>query len=73
MMQTTRDHMPEPNDLIDSLSWQISIVQKGGMPEPAGPPKNSPAWLEEKWIEDHNRMQRRLPSRMRRRYEPSLS
>ena len=73
MMQTTRDHMPEPNDLIDALSWQISIVQKGGMPEPAGPPKNSPAWLEEKWIEDHNRMQRRLPSRMRRHYEPSLS
>ena len=73
MMQTTRDHMPEPNDLIDALSWQISIVQKGGMPEPAGPPRNSPAWLEEKWIEEHNRMQRRLPSRMRKRYEPSFS
>lgn len=72
MMQTTRDHMPEPNDLLDALSWQIEIVQKGGIPEQAGPPVNSPAWLEEKWIEDHNRMQRRLPSKMRRVYEPSL-
>lgn len=72
MMQTTRDHMPEPNDLLDALSWQIEIVQKGGIPEQAGPPVNSPAWLEEKWIEEHNRMQRRLPLRMRRVYEPSL-
>lgn len=73
MMQVTRDHMPEPNDLIDALSWQVEIMQKGGIPEQAGPPVNSPAWLEQKWIEDHNRMQRRLPSRLRRHYEPSLS
>lgn len=73
MMQVTRDHMPEPNDLIDALSWQLDIIQKGGNPEPAGPPKNSPAWLEQQWIDEHNRMQRRLPSRLRRHYEPSLS
>ena len=73
MMQTTRDHIPEPNDLLDALSWQVELVQRGGMPEQAGPPKNSPAWLEEKWVDEHNRMQRRLPSRLRRNYQTSLS
>ena len=73
MMQTTRDHMPEPNDLLDALSWQIEIVQRGGIPEQAGPPTNTPAYLEQKWIENHDRMQRRLPRRMRVHYEPSFS
>ena len=73
MSQVTHDHMPEPNDLLDAMSWQVEMVQRGGMPETAGVPKNSPAWLEEQWIDTHNQMQRRLPRRIRRKYEPSLS
>lgn len=73
MTQVTHDHMPEPNGLIDALSWQVEMVQRGGMPEQAGVPKYSPAWLEEQWIENFDRMQKRLPRHKRRIYEPSLS
>jgi hypothetical protein len=73
MLQVTGDHMPEPNDLIDALSWQIELVQKGGRQEQAGPPKNSPAWLEQGWVEEHNKLQRRLPRRYRQYAETMLS
>jgi len=73
MMQTTHDHIPEPNDLLDAFSWQMDLVQRGGMPEIAGPPINTPAWLEQEWVDKHNRMQKRLPRRARRTYECSLS
>jgi len=73
MSQVTSTHMPEPNDLLDALSWQMELVQRGGMPEKEGPPERSPAWLEQQWVEEHNRMQRRLPRRLRRVYQTSLS
>ena len=73
MMQTTRDHMPEPNDLLDALSWQIELIQRGGMPEVAGVPKNSPAWLEEQWVSEQNRMQKRLPRKYRKVYQTTLN
>ena len=72
MTQATPKHMPEPNDLIDALSWQPFLVQRGGVAKAAGPPKNTPAWLEEKWIKEYNQMQRRMPRNLRRVWEPSL-
>jgi len=73
MMQVTHDHIPEPNDLLDALSWQVDLVQRGGMPEQEGPPINSPAWLEKQWVNEHNRMQKRLPRRSRRTWQTSLT
>jgi len=73
MLQYTPSHMPEPNDLIDALSWQPHIVRTGGLAEKEKNPKNSPAWLEEKWVEQHNDMQRMRPRRKRRYIQTILS
>jgi hypothetical protein len=73
-MQTyTMNHMPEPNDLIDALSWQLQLVQAGGRQESVDIPKNSPAWLEHKWIENHTRMQKHVPRNKQRKFQISLS
>ena len=73
MMQVTHDHIPEPNDLLDALSWQVNLIQRGGVQEQDGPPINSPAWLEQQWVDDHNKTQRMLPKRARRTWQTSLS
>ena len=67
MMQTTRTHMPEPNDILDALAYQVQIIQKGGQPKKGGVPKYSPAWVEQKWIGQYNQLQRRLPRYRRRK------
>lgn len=74
MMTFTDTHMPEPNDLLDALAWQPELIQKGrGKVEQSGPPKNSPAELEQRWMNQANQMQRRLPRFARREWQPSLS
>jgi len=72
MLQLTPNHMPEPNDLLDSLAYHVDLIQRGGMVKKAGPPKNSPADLERQWIERFNLKQKRLPRRLRRTWVPSF-
>ena len=73
MLQVTPTHMPNPNDVLDSLAYHIPILCKGGSPKKAKLPTRSPAKLEKEWIANHNRMQRRLPRHKRRKYKAVLS
>jgi len=73
MMQVTPTHMPEPNDILDSLQMHLSLVQAGGIVETEDVPENSPAWLEKQWVEQWNRNQTRLPRRRRFKYKTWLS
>ena len=45
MMQYTMRHLPEPNDLIDAMSWQIQLIQPGGRQEQNKMTRNTPEWL----------------------------
>ena len=60
------------DDILDSLSWHVQLIQRGGTPKKAGPKKNSPAWLEQQWIQKHHESQRRIPRQYRKLYIPSL-
>lgn len=73
MLKFTQTHMPEPNDVIDSLSWHIHLIQRGGEAKIESVPVNSPAWLEKQHVQEMNKKQRHLPLRMRRRFRTSLS
>jgi hypothetical protein len=61
MMQYTKRHMPEPNDLIDAMSWQIQLVQPGGRQEVEKIRKNSPEWMIEQSHAEEIKMQRYVP------------
>lgn len=73
MLQVTPTHMPEPNDLIDALAFQVPLWQAGGIVKTEDIPKNSPADLERIWVKEWNHSQKMLPRRMRRNYKPWLS
>jgi len=73
MLQVTPTHMPEPNDIVDSLQMHLSMIQAGGVVEVENVPVNSPAWLEKKWVEEWNKNQKRLPRMRRRTYRTWLS
>lgn len=73
MLQVTPTHMPEPNDLIDSLAFHTQLIQRGNVVRIENIPKNSPAELEKMWVTRFNRIQRRLPRRMRRKYKTWLT
>ena len=66
MLQFTPTHMPEPNDLLDSLSDHITLVRHGGVVKEKEPPRNSAAWLEKQWFDEHIERNNRLPRRFRR-------
>lgn len=61
------------DDIIDSLAWHVELVQKGGVAKKAGPPKLSPAWLEENFIHAFEEKSRKYPKRHRKQLVRSLS
>jgi len=73
MMQVTPTHMPEPNDLIDALAYQVPLLQAGGVAKVDMVPENSPADLERQWVKQWNRMQKGVPRHKRVRYKTWLS
>jgi len=73
MLQFTPTHMPEPNDILDSLAYHVHLIQRGGRPSLAEVPRRSPAGLEKQWVEQFNQMQKRLPRNRRRTYQRALS
>jgi len=73
MVQVTPTHMPEPNDVLDALAFQIPLLQKGGAAKIDQIPENSPADLERKWVREFNKAQRRIPRRMRQKWKTWLS
>jgi len=54
------------DDIIDSLSWNVQLMQRGGIPKKAGPPKYTPAWLERQWMEKYNDKMSRYPQKYRK-------
>lgn len=74
MLQYTINGSKSPHDdLLMSLAMHIDVIQKGGKAQAQQAPKNSPAWLERQWIENHNALQRRKPRGRRTIYHPVLS
>ena|SRR3990167_2185204 len=73
MTSLTPSHMPEPNDLLDALAYHTELIEKGSIAEKQELPKNSPAWLEDQWVSQHNRMQRHVPRRYRTKFERCLN
>jgi len=73
MMQVTRTHMPEPNDVLDALAYQPRLIMKGGEAKKGGVPEYSPAWIEQQYIEKHRQLQKRLPSWRRRKIKTIFS
>jgi hypothetical protein len=61
MMQYTMRHMPEPNDLIDAMSWQIQLVQPGGRQEENRLVRNSPEWLIKEADNKELKLKRHVP------------
>lgn len=72
MLQFTPDHLPEPNDLLDSLADHIPLIRKGGVVKKQELPRYSGAWLERKSINEQANRNRHLPRRLRKRL-PSYS
>ena len=61
------------DDVLDALAWHVNLAQRGGVPKKAGPPRNSPAWLEQKWLRTWEKKQSVYPLRHRRRIKPSFT
>lgn len=67
MLEFTPSHMPEPNDLLDSLADHIALARKGGVAKEAKLPRNCPADLERKMYEQEIQYMGKRPRRARQR------
>ena len=65
MLQFTPTHMPEPNDVLDSLADHVILVRQGGIVKTVELPRYSAAWLEKQWFDEHIERNNRLPRRFR--------
>ena len=65
MLEFTPSHMPEPNDLIDSLADHIPLIRKGGVAKQKEVPYMSPAWIELEAMKEEIKVRNRLPRRIR--------
>ena len=61
------------DDIIDSLSWHVNLIQRGGHAKVAGPPKYTPAWLEQQWMKSYEYTQSRIPHKYRKPVRPSFA
>ena len=66
MAQFTPTHMPEPNDLLDSLADHVEHISRGGVVKKADIPKGTPAWCERYEYEKELTLRRHIPRRFRR-------
>ncbi len=61
------------DDIIDSLSWHVQLIQRGGTPKKGGPPKYTPAWLEQQWLGKYEKRMSRFPLKYRKTIKPAFS
>lgn len=61
------------DDILDSLSWHVQLIQRGGVPKKGGPPKNTMAWLEQKWVEKYEERMSRYPTKYRKKIQLAFS
>jgi hypothetical protein len=73
MIQFTPTHMPEPNDVLDSLADHVQLVRAGGVAKPKDPNPRTPAGLELRALREEERVQGLIPRRFRRSIDYKLA
>lgn len=62
------------DDLVDSLAYHIDIIRKGtGIAQVQEVPKYSAAWYEKQVMDETVRMNRRLPRRLKQKFQPAFN
>lgn len=62
------------DDLVDSLAYHIDIIRKGtGVAEIKEIPKYSAAWYEKQVMEETYKLNRRLPRRLQKSFQPAFN
>jgi len=56
------------DDILDSLAYHLPLIRKGGVVKSEGPPRLTPAWLEQKALDEEIGRINSLP----RRFRPSI-
>lgn len=61
------------DDILDSLAYHLTLIRRGGLVKKAELPKNTPAWLERKALDELVQKNSMLPRRFRKYVDNNLA